>query len=318
MHAKKILMVAAAVLSVGVACAQEMATLVEARKKIVDSIANPAVMTATVKDLSAEDQRQYLADVVAAIGKMPGSHEEIAASYLSVCRAALKGSQKGNLAAMIAEVFATVPPSYLPIICESLGSDMLNRAANPSATYNDDEFLAIATNVMATVNERVGSEDGADVRSAFAALAFIRGANGASDKVLSTMIASLPESAQKPASQEWFPAALAEGDKKSYDPMLVAAPGDPDSEISPEEMPTLLIRIPGPANAIPILADINGGGTDPSSGSNEQTPVIDATRNDFQEFLPSLGTGAPSDSFVETVVGSGTEEPVSGYKGQTP
>ena len=317
MQAKKILMVAAAVLSVGVACAQET-TLVEARKKIVDSIANPAVMTATVKDLSAEDQRQYLADVVAAIGKMPGSHEEIAASYLSVCRAALKGSKKGNLAAMIAEVFATVPTAYLPIICESLGSDMLNRAANPSATYNDEEFLAIATNVMATVNERVGSEDGADVRSAFAALAFIRGANGASDKVLSTMIASLPESAQKPASQEWFPAALAEGDKKSYDPMLVAAPSEPDSEIPPEELPTLILRIPGPANSVPVIADIYGGGTDPSASSNEQTPVIDATKQEFSEFLPSLGTGAPSDSFVETVPESGTEEPTSGYKGQTP
>ena len=90
MQAKKILM-AAAILSVGIACAQETTSLVDARKQIVASISNPAVMTATVKQLSAEDQRQYLADVVAAVGKMPGSQEEKAASYLSVCRAALRG-----------------------------------------------------------------------------------------------------------------------------------------------------------------------------------------------------------------------------------
>ena len=314
MQAKKILM-AAAILSVGIACAQETTSLVDARKQIVASISNPAVMTATVKQLSAEDQRQYLADVVAAVGKMPGSQEEKAASYLSVCRAALKGSQKGNLAAMIAEVFATVPTAYLPVICESLGSDMLNRASNPSATYNDDEFLAIATNVMATVNQRVGSEDGADVRSAFAALAFIHGANGANEKVLSTMIASLPESAQKPASQEWFPAALAEGDKKSYDPMLVAGSSESDEEVSPDVVSTMLLRVAGPQHQDVLLADIAGGGNDPVSDSDKLTPITDATRTPLDEFLPSIGTGAPSDSFIETVIGS-IEEPMSGYQNQ--
>ena len=52
MNIKKILM-AAAVAAAGIVCAQEM-TLVAAREKIVESIANPATMTATISQLSAE------------------------------------------------------------------------------------------------------------------------------------------------------------------------------------------------------------------------------------------------------------------------
>ena len=289
----------AAVLAVcGAAVAQD-ASIVEARKQIVESISNPAVMTSTISGLSADDQKQYLADVVSAIGKMPGSREEAAASYLSVCRAALKGARKGNLPSMIAEVFATVPPEYLPMISESLGSDMLNRAAKPSETYTDEKYLDIATNVMAAVNARVASEDAADVRSAFAALAFIRGSNSASENIVSAMVASLPESARKPAAEEWFPAALAEGDAKNYDAMLVAASAD---DVPSEVITTMLLRVDGSQNGEALLADIIGGNTDPTAKSSEKTPMTDAIFNPYQESLPTLGVGAAADTFIEGVV----------------
>ena len=82
MQAKKVLMAVAAMVSAGVAFADGM-TIVEARKQIVAAISDPAVMTSTISQLSAEDQKQYLADVVAAIAKMPGSQEEAAASHIS-------------------------------------------------------------------------------------------------------------------------------------------------------------------------------------------------------------------------------------------
>lgn len=297
MKCERGIMLAAAILAAGAVVAQD-ASIVEARKQIVESISNPAVMTSTVKQLSAEDQKQYLSDVVAAIAKMPGSQEEAAAAYLSVCRAALKGARKGNLPAMIAEVFATVPPEYLPVISESLGSDVLNRAANPSTTYTDDKYLDIATNVMATVNARVASEDAADVRSAFAALAFIRGSNSAGENIVSAMVESLPESARKAAAEEWFPAALAQGESKSYDAMLVAASAD---DVAPEVMTAMLLRVSGPQNQAALLADIAGGNTDPSAKSSEKTPITDAIFNPFQESLPTLGTGAAYDTFIEGV-----------------
>ena len=287
MQTKKVLMAVVAMVSAGVTLADGM-TIVEARKQIVAAIADPAVMTSTISQLSAEDQKQYLADVVAAVGKMPGSQEEAATAYLNVCRAALKGSQKGNLATLIAEVFATVPVEYLPVVSESLGGDMLNRATNPANTYTDDQYISIATNVMQKVNERLASEDAADVRSAFAALTFIRGSNSQSPAIVAAMTAALPESAQKPASEEWFPAALAEGDRKSYDPMLVAASAD---DVSAETMTSMLLRVSMSQNRDALLADIAGGGTDPTTGANEKMPLTDAVMNTYREMGPTLGDG---------------------------
>ena len=314
MKCKRGILVAAAVVAAGIAVAQN-GSIVDARKQIVESISNPATMTENVKSLSAEDQRQYLADVVSAIAKMPGSQEEKAASYVSVCRAALKGSAKGNLPSMIAEVFATVPPEYLPVVSESLGGDMLNRAANPSVTYTDDKYLDIATNVMAVVNARVASEDAADVRSAFAALAFVRGSNSAGENIVSAMVASLPESARDTAAKEWFPAALAEGESKSYDSMLVAASAD---DVPPEVITAMLMRVDGAQNREALLADIVGGGTDPTAKANEKTPITDAIYNAYNESLPELGAGAAFDSFVEGVTvprgtGGGSASRASGW-----
>lgn len=321
MNAKRIV-VAAAALAAGALFAEGL-TLVAAREKIVEAISSPAVMTATVSQLSAEDQRQFLADVNAAIGSMPGSQKELAASYLNVCRAALKGAQKGNLATMIAEVFATVPVEYLPVISESLGSDMLNRAANPSVTYSDEEYLTIATNVMSKVNSRVEVEDNAGVRSGFAALAFIRGSNGGSEAIISAMTAALPESAQEAASREWFPAALATGDAKSYDPMLVAA----SAETLPE-LDTLLLNVDGAQNQDALLADLGGVNTDPGVSAQDRTPITDAIYNPLNESLPNLGTGSAFDTFTEGVVvprGTGRkavpvptpQEPIRGYGWQS-
>ena len=308
MNMRQILM-ATAVMAAGVVCAQEM-TLVAAREKIVESIANPATMTATISQLSAEDQKQFLADVNAAIGSMPGSQEELAASYLNVCRAALKGSKKGNLATMIAEVFATVPIAYLPVVCESLGADMLNRAANPSVTYTDEEYIAIATNVMATVNSRVASEDGADVRSGFAALAFIHGSNSESENIVSALTAALPESAQEAASKEWFPAALASGDAKSYDPMLVAGSAEALADLD-----NLLLKVDGMQNHDALLADLTGANTDPVySDAKDRNPIVDAIFNPMNESIPNLGTGTPFDSFLEGVVVPRGSDPTSGRR----
>ncbi|MBQ3290050.1 MAG: hypothetical protein IJH50_11610 [Kiritimatiellae bacterium] len=328
MNAKRIV-VAAAALAAGALFAEGL-TLVAAREKIVEAISSPAVMTATVSQLSADDQRQFLADVNAAIGNMPGSQEELAASYLNACRAALKGAQKGNLATMIAEVFATVPVEYLPVISESLGSDMLNRAANPSTTYSDEEYLDIATNVMAKVNSRVEVEDNAGVRSGFAALAFIRGSNSGSEAIVSAMTAALPASVQEAAAKEWFPAALATGDAKSYDPMLVTASAETLPELE-SILDNMLLNVDGAQNQEALLADLGGANTDPSVSSQERTPIIDAIYNPLNESLPNLGTGSAFDTFTEGVIvprGTGRKvapvqvpqkpsEPIHGYGWQS-
>ena len=289
-------------LMAGFAMADGM-SIADARKQVADCVANPATMTAVVKQLPAAEQRAFLGDVVAAVAKMPGSQVDKAAAYVNVTRSGLKGSSKENLAAMVAEVFATVPPEYLPAISESLSSDMLNRAIDKSKTYSDAEYIKIANAAMEAVNKRVESADSADVRSAFAALTFIRGANNASDEVVSAMVEALPQSAQNAAATEWFPAALAEGDNKSYDAMLVAAAAD--DNVTPETMSTILLRVPAPVAGDTLLFELSGANTDTSARSSEKTPVVDAMLNTWNDTIPSEGAGGAAD-----------KEPGSGYQNQ--
>ena len=286
-------------LAAGIAMADGM-SIADARKQVADCVSNPSTMTAVVKQLSAADQRTYLGDVVAAVAKLPGSKEEAGAAYVNVCRAALKGASKDNLNEMIAEIFATVPPEFLPVISENLAGDMLNRAADPSRTYTDEQYAAIAKKTMEVVNKRLESADSADVRSAFAALTFIRGSNNASDKIVSAMLETLPESTREPASKEWFPAALAGGDNKSYDAMLVAASAD--DNISPEALSAILLRVAGPQAGDVLLFDLSGANTDYSARMGDKMQIRDSMNNPINDSIPSLGTGEASDASSDAII----------------
>ena len=127
MSIKKLFLTVAAIAATVALNAQESVSLADARASISDCIKTPSKMTETMKKLSADDQKSFLAEVNEAIAAMPGSNESQAATFLNVNRAALKGAGKGNLAALVAEVFATVPPEYLPVVTDSFASDLFNR-----------------------------------------------------------------------------------------------------------------------------------------------------------------------------------------------
>jgi len=176
--------IAAAVSAVAVA--QDIA-LAEARAKIGDAVTDPAVMTATMKQLSAADQKAFLAECNQAIDKMPGSNEEKTATYLNANKAALKGAKKGNVSNLLAEVFATVPPEALTVINERFAADLFNRAADPSVTYTDEQFLQISYSVMTNIAARLEGTDNADVRGTFAALMLLRASNASSAELAELM-----------------------------------------------------------------------------------------------------------------------------------
>ena len=296
---KKLLMLITVGLAAGFASAGSM-SLAEARRQIDDCVSTTSNLTAVVKQLSTADQKTFLGDVVAAVSKMPGSQAELATTYVNVSRAALAGASSDNVAGMVAEIFATVPVEYLPAVSESLSSDMLNRAADPSKTFTDAQYLDVVSKTMETVNKRTETADSSDVRSAFAALTFIRGSNNPSEGIVSAVVATLPESAQKPASTEWFPAALAGGDGKSYDAMLVAASAD--DAISPDALSAILLNIPAPQSGVMLLSDLAGANTDSTVGSEGKTPISDTIGNTMNGALPALGTGGASDTAFEGVV----------------
>lgn len=245
-------------------------SLAEASAKIGDCITDASAMTGTIKDLSAEDQVAFLAKVNAAIEKMPGSVEERAAAYLNANRAALKGAQKGNVTALLSEVFATVPPEALTVVNERFAAELFNRDADASKKYTDEKFVEIATNIMVAANARLASADNAAVRSGFAALMLVRAANGSPANISEMMAGTLPADAQQVAKTEWFPEAL----KGNYDPMLGAS----DSTVGTISA-DMVVRLAGPQMLESMLPTVV-----------ETTPMV-KTGSGFDAF----GTGFQGD-----------------------
>ena len=310
---KNLLIVAAALLAgatcfgaAGDAAAQLKAnkariSLADAKGRMDKAIASPAVMKAIMQHLSAEDQTAFLAAVNAAIATMPGSEAERTATFVAINRAALEGAQKGNVATLVAESFATVAPSALPALSESLGSDLMNRATDAGRTYTDEQYLKLAQIVMEKVNARAAEVDHGDVRSGFAALMFARGSNAPKPEIVDALIAMLPEAAREAAKKEWFPGALAEGEAKSYDAMLAAAdveapeaataPADGAAAGDDDQTVDIPLRVAGPQIATSLIADIMGANTDATRASGELNPLFDAVSAPLGQDLPNLGTG---------------------------
>lgn len=245
---KKIMfmMIAAAMMS---AVAQSL-SLSDARAKIGDVIENPSVLTSTIKQLSAADQKLFLADVNEAVAKMPDSAEAKSAKFLDVNRAALKGAQKGTVADLLAEVFATASLESLTVINEVLAADLFNRDANPAVKYTDEQFVKIAKSAMEKIAARNSNVDNGAVRTGFAALMFIRASNGSPADLADTLATYLPEDTREIAKKEWFPSALAKGDEKSYDSML----GTTDAGALPNEM--VVLRLAAAQEHGALLSDM--------------------------------------------------------------
>lgn len=272
---KKTLVAMTLVMAMG-AFAQQLA-LSEARAKIDSAISSPAVMTSTVQQLSAEDQLKFLSDVNAAIAKMPGSAESKAASYVDVCRAALKGARGASMSAMLAEVFATVPLEVLTVLNENLAADLFNRGTNPSKTYTDEQFTKLAQDALAKISARMADVDNGSVRTGFAILMFTRASNGTPAGLSDTLAEVLPESVRETAKSEWFPSALAKGDAKSYDPMI----GEADVAALPNEQ--VVLRLAQPQSLEALLTDLAAGGTDMAT-LNSMSPASGVERG-------SIGAG---------------------------
>jgi len=272
---------AAAVLSAWPAFAQEKALpLAEAKAQIGSIVADPVSITSVMRQLAPDDQASFLADVNAAISKMPGSNEEKAAKFLNVNKAALKGAAKGNLANLVAEVFATVPPEALTLISERFAADLFNRNADPTQSYSDEKYLEISTNLFARIQSRTEGTDDATVRNAFAIAMIVRASGDTSvdSPLVDALVAMLPDGAARDeARNEWLPAALAES--PDYEPMLAQA------DAGQQPNPTLALQLSGPQLLDAMLQDVSSSLLD--SNGHETTPFSDQIFESFSD--SSLG-----------------------------
>lgn len=249
---KKFLTVVGACVALVATAQDKVVALAEARAGIGDVISKPAQMTVVMKRLSVADQTSFLAEVNSAIAKMPASNEEKTAKFLDVNAAALKGAKKGNLANLLAEVFATVPLESLTVVNERFAADLFNRSANPTRTITDAQFTDIAKNLFKKVQERNGTSDEAAVRNTFAILMLLRASNGTPQSLRDTLVAEMTDAeARKLAQDEWISPAMGLGQDKTYDPMLGAS--DAGSAPSPE----VVLQLANAQSMESLLADFN-------------------------------------------------------------
>ncbi len=196
----------------------------EWQSKVGESAQNPEVLKETIGQLSSADQLLFVAEVNKAISKMPGSDDVKGAMFYNANRAAVTGGVNGNRGAILAEVFATVPPEFLTIINERFAAELFNRNANPSRTFTDEEIVNLSTNTMAVIIKRCESSQESAVRSMFATLMFVRASNGSPSDLYNTLIDMFPDAKDREvAKNEWYNPAMGIGTTKTYDPMLGAA-----------------------------------------------------------------------------------------------
>lgn len=262
MNAKKIILrtmcsIAVACMAVSAFAEGNALSLADARGKIESVINNPSEVTSIVKQLPAADQIAFVSSLNEAIANLPGSVEERSAAFVNAGRAALKGAAKGNAPAMVAEIFATVPPESLTMVNEVFAKEVVSRTADPSKTYSDEQFTEIAKNLMEKVTNRDKSADNSGVRDAFAAIMLVRASNGTPENLPELLSDLIPDKeAAAYAKNEWIADALGKGDsgKPNYDGILgYANAGDaPDA--------SLVIRIVGIQESDVLLDQFMSGG----------------------------------------------------------
>jgi len=278
-------------------------SLVEARKGIGEAVTDPGKVRATMKQLSPADQVAYVAALNAAIAKLPGSESERTATYLNVNAAAVMGASKGNLKAVVAEVFATASVESLPVIHSEFATKFFNRAASATVTYTDAQFVKISGEVMKSVNERVGAVDNGDARSGFAALMFLRASNTpTAPDMVDAIVQMMPKEAQEKTKGEWFPAATSS--EPDYTDMLAGSSyeGVVDNNI--------MITIPGPVNHAALFGDLTTTYDSVVAGT-----ITDAIFNPVQNAQAPMGDAGKEGITPDIKKGEYIDEP-RGYQWQ--
>ena len=259
----------------------------EVRALVGECAQNPQKMKQTIATLSAEDQLEFLRAVNEAISKMPGSNEVKGAAFYEANRAAVTGAGKDNLKSVLAEVFATVPPEYLPVVTDSFASDLFNRSADPSVSYTDQQYIQIASNTMVKVNERMADVDNGSARATFAAVMLIKASNNTPDGLVDALVSTLPSDSQDTARNDWIPPATASGEAQSYEPLVEAAGATGTTPSSPA-----VIRVAGPQMLDAMLGDLNNGGS----------MVGDVFRSDREQpTLPVKDITLPETAVIEDI-----------------
>ncbi len=186
-------------------------------KKIGASVMDDSVLRETFAQVPDSDRVEFVQRAMRAISRMPVEPEKKAAVFVNAavtCIQAAKGDVRYNV---IAEVFATVPVPFLPVVTEEL-SKRFNQEFNK---LSDEAYEEIASAVLKIAVERNARTDDPAVRDTFVVLAFLRGTDNTA--LEAKLLALIADERTRRLVAGWLPAAL-NGD---YGALLAAADVEP-------------------------------------------------------------------------------------------
>ena len=255
------------------------------QSQVAKASQDAAVLQQTMRGLTAAEQLSFVKAVNAAIASKPGSAEEKADQFVNAARAAVQAASDENKAAVIAEVFATVPPEGLTAVNEALSKDI-------KASGGDQATLA--NKVMDAVVSRCKTADNAGARETLAALAFIRN----DQKLADSLVAKLDSGTQEIAKNEWIQPALS----GNYDPIL----GATNADQAPDLANVNSLAVADSATAA-ILGSIGGNPSKALSGGElfggEDGTIAGQANNGLQARpVTAAGNGSGESRFGGTVI----------------
>ncbi|MFO7937606.1 MAG: hypothetical protein R6V06_08380 [Kiritimatiellia bacterium] len=186
-------------------------------KKIGTSIMEERVLKETFAQVPDSDKIEFVQRAMKAVSRMPVDPEKRAANFVNVAVACIQGA-KGDLRFdVIAEVFATVPVTFLPVVTEEL-SKRFDQNFNK---LSEEAYEKIAASVVERAAKRNAMTEDTAVRDTFVVLAFLRGTNNAD--LETNLLARFSDDRTKRLVAGWLPAAL----NSDYDALLAAADVQP-------------------------------------------------------------------------------------------
>jgi len=260
----------------------------EWQAKVGDCANNPSAMKATIAQIPASEQADFVAKVNEAIAKKPGSSESKAADFYAANKAAVAGAT--DKSSVLAEVYATVPVEYLTDINERFATELFSRNANPEKPVSDEAFVDLATKALAVVNKRCESAEDPGVRQAFAALMFVRASGGSPEGLTDTFVSQMTDSKAKESAGAWISEAMgADGKDASYDNMLASANAGEEPDHS------VVLQMTGPSEVMDaLLADLQAPDNQSASGSPSGLGGGNFTAGSV------AGAAVPSDDFPDS------------------
>ncbi len=186
-------------------------------KKIGESVMDAKVLNDTFAQIPDSDKVEFVERAMKAVSRMPVEPEKKAATFVNVAVDCIQGARGDIRYDVIAEVFATVPVVFLPVVTEEL-SKRFNQEFNK---LSDEDYEKIATSVMRIAAERNTRTADPAVRDTFVALAFLRGTDNT--RLEAKLLGLIGDERTERLVAGWLPAAL-NGD---YAALLAAADVEP-------------------------------------------------------------------------------------------